>query len=321
MSQQSIARVRSLRVASDRRITDEVGNTPLLRVHLFDDVCPDVEIHAKAEFMNPGGSVKDRPALRMIEEGERSGRLTHDRIILDSTSGNTGIAYAMFGAAKGYRVRLVMPTNVSEERKLLVTAYGAEIEYSDAQEGSDGAIRLARSIRDADPDRYFMPDQYNNDANWRAHYDGTGQEIWEQTAGRVTHFIAGLGTSGTFVGTSRRLREHNPRIRCISVQPEEPWHGLEGLKHMASSIVPGIYDPTLADEDVGVSTEDAYDVARRLATAEGILAGHSSGGALLVAGRVGRQLAAEGRSGVIVMIFADGGDRYLSSGLYRLRTR
>lgn len=321
MSQQSIARVRSLRVASDRRITDEVGNTPLLRVHLFDDVCPDVEIHAKAEFMNPGGSVKDRPALRMIEEGERSGRLTHDRIILDSTSGNTGIAYAMFGAAKGYRVRLVMPTNVSEERKLLVTAYGAEIEYSDAQEGSDGAIRLARSIRDADPDRYFMPDQYNNDANWRAHYDGTGQEIWEQTAGRVTHFIAGLGTSGTFVGTSRRLREHNPRIRCISVQPEEPWHGLEGLKHMASSIVPGIYDPSLADEDVGVSTEDAYDVARRLATAEGILAGHSSGGALLVAGRVGRQLAAEGRSGVIVMIFADGGDRYLSSGLYRLRTR
>jgi S-sulfo-L-cysteine synthase (O-acetyl-L-serine-dependent) len=320
MSQQSFARVRSLRVASDRRITDEVGDTPLLRVHLFDDACPGVEIHAKAEFMNPGGSVKDRPALRMIEEGERSGRLTRDRIILDSTSGNTGIAYAMIGAAKGYRVRLVMPTNVSEERKLLVTAYGAEIEYSDALEGSDGAIRLARSIRDTEPGRYFMPDQYNNDANWRAHYDGTGQEIWEQTAGRVTHFIAGLGTTGTFVGTTRRLREHNPRIRCISVQPEEPWHGLEGLKHMASSIVPGIYDPGLADEDVGVSTEEAYDLARRLATTEGILIGHSSGAALLVAGRVGRQLAAEGRSGVIVIIFADGGDRYLSSGLYRLRT-
>jgi S-sulfo-L-cysteine synthase (O-acetyl-L-serine-dependent) len=321
MSHQSTVRVPALRVASDRRITDEVGNTPLLRVHLFDDACPGVEIHAKAEFMNPGGSVKDRPALRMIEDGERSGRLTRDRIILDSTSGNTGIAYAMIGAARGYRVRLVMPTNVSEERKQLVAAYGAEIEYSDALEGSDGAIRLARALRDADPDRYFMPDQYNNEGNWRAHYDGTGPEIWEQTAGRVTHFIAGLGTSGTFMGTTRRLREHNPRIRCISVQPDEPWHGLEGLKHMASSIVPGIYDPELADEDVGVSTEDAYEVARRLATTEGILVGHSSGAALHVAGRVGRELAAEGRPGVIVIVFCDGGDRYLSSGLYRSRVR
>jgi cysteine synthase B len=308
-------------MATDVRIGDLVGNTPLLRIHLFDEECPGVEIYAKAEFMNPGGSVKDRPALRMIEEGERSGRLTPDRIILDSTSGNTGIAYAMIAAAKGYRVRLVMPTNVSEERKQLVTAYGAEIVYSDALEGSDGAIRLAREMRDADPDLYFMPDQYNNDANWQAHYDGTGPEIWEQTAGRITHFIAGLGTSGTFVGTTRRLKECNPEIRCISVQPDEPWHGLEGLKHMDSSIVPGIYDPGLADEDVGVDTEAAYAVARRLATTEGVLIGHSSGAALFCAGDVGRRLAAEGRGGVVVIVLADGGDRYLSSGLYRQRGR
>jgi S-sulfo-L-cysteine synthase (O-acetyl-L-serine-dependent) len=322
MSQQCTAPIRrQLRMGTDRRITDEIGNTPLLRVHLFDEAAPGVEIYAKAEFMNPGGSVKDRPALRMIEEGERSGQLTHDRVILDSTSGNTGIAYAMVGAAKGYRVKLVMPTNVSEERKQLVLAFGAEIEYSDAQEGSDGAILLARQLRDADPDRYFMPDQYNNDGNWRAHYDGTGLEIWEQTGGRVTHFIAGLGTSGTFMGSSRRLKELNPAVRCISVEPDEPWHGLEGLKHMETSIVPGIYDPALADDNVGVSTEDAYDVARRLATTEGILIGHSSGAALHVAGSVGRSLAAGGQDGVIAIVFADGGDRYLSSGLYRQRDR
>jgi cysteine synthase B len=322
MSQQCTAPVRrQLRMASDRRITDEIGNTPLLRIHLFDETAPGVEIYGKAEFMNPGGSVKDRPALRMIEDGERSGRLTRDKVILDSTSGNTGIAYAMIGAAKGYRVRLVMPTNVSEERKQLVIAYGAEIEYSDALEGSDGAILLARQLRDADPDRYFMPDQYNNEANWRAHYDGTGPEIWEQTGGRVTHFIAGLGTSGTFMGTSRRLKELSSAIRCISVEPDEPWHGLEGLKHMETSIVPGIYDPAIADENVGVSTEDAYDVARRLATTEGILIGHSSGAALVVAGGVGRSLAESGQAGVIVTVFADGGDRYLSSGLYRQRDR
>jgi S-sulfo-L-cysteine synthase (O-acetyl-L-serine-dependent) len=322
MSQQSAAPLRrQLRMASDRRITDEIGNTPLLRIHLFDEAAPGVEIYAKAEFMNPGGSVKDRPALRMIEEGERSGRLTRDRTILDSTSGNTGIAYAMIGAAKGYRVKLVMPTNVSEERKALVTAFGAEIEYSDALEGSDGAILLARQLRDAEPDRYFMPDQYNNDANWQAHYDGTGPEIWEQTGGRVTHFIAGLGTSGTFVGTSRRLKELSPSVRCISVEPDEPWHGLEGLKHMETSIVPGIYDPSIADANVGVSTEDAYEVARKLATTEGILIGHSSGAALFVAGREGAALAESGQGGVIVIVFADGGDRYLSSGLYRQRDR
>jgi cysteine synthase B len=237
--------------------------------------------------------------------------------VLDSTGGNTGIAYAMVGAAKGYRVRLVMPTNVSEERKQLVTAFGAEIVYSDALEGSDGAIRLARRMRAENPELYYFPDQYNNPNNWQAHYHGTGPEIWRQTEGRVTHFIAGLGTSGTFMGTTRRLKEYNPDIRCIAVQPDEPWHGLEGLKHMETSIVPGIYDMNLADEDMGVSTEDAYEVARELARSEGILIGHSSGAALWAAREVGRRIG----EGVIVIVFADGGVRYLSSGLYQPRAR
>ena len=302
-------------------ILDRIGNTPLLRIHLFDSEAPGVEVYGKAEFLNPGGSVKDRAALRMIEQGERSGRLTADTVILDSTSGNTGIAYAMIAAAKGYRACLVMPTNVSEERKRLVTAYGAEIIYSDALEGSDGAILRAREILAADPQRYFMPDQYNNDANWEAHYHGTAMEIWDQTEGRITHFIAGLGTSGTFVGTTRRLRELNPAISCISVQPDAPWHGLEGLKHMATAIVPGIYDPGLADEDMGVATEDAYEVARTLARTEGILVGHSSGAALWAAREVARRLAPAATPGVIVIVLSDGGDRYLSTGLYQPRGR
>jgi S-sulfo-L-cysteine synthase (O-acetyl-L-serine-dependent) len=318
VSQQSAASVDlALPRGRDVRITSLVGNTPLLRVHLFDDEFPGVEIYGKAEFLNPGGSVKDRPALRMIEEAERSGELTPDRIILDSTSGNTGIAYALVGAAKGYRVRLVMPTNVSEERKQLVQAYGAEIVYSDALEGSDGAIRVARQMCADNPDLYYFPDQYNNPANWQAHYHGTGVEIWRQTDGRITHFIAGLGTSGTFTGTTRRLREYNPAIQCISVQPDEPWHGLEGLKHMETSIVPGIYDPNLADENLGVGTEAAYEVARELARREGVLIGHSSGAALWAA----REVAGRTGEGVIVMVFADGGDRYLSSGLYQPRAR
>jgi S-sulfo-L-cysteine synthase (O-acetyl-L-serine-dependent) len=316
VSQQSAASVElHLPRGRDVRISHLVGNTPLLRIHLFEDELPDVEIYGKAEFLNPGGSVKDRPALRMIEEAERSGALTRERIILDSTSGNTGIAYAMVGAAKGYRVRLVMPTNVSEERKQLVQAYGAEIVYSDALEGSDGAIRVARRMREENPDLYYFPDQYNNPANWQAHYHGTGVEIWRQTEGRVTHFIAGLGTSGTFTGTTRRLREYNPEVHCVSVQPDEPWHGLEGLKHMETSIVPGIYDQNLADENMGVGTEAAYDVARSLARNEGILIGHSSGAALWAARQVGRRIG----QGVIVIVFADGGDRYLSSGLYQTR--
>jgi cysteine synthase B len=315
----SITRPPALHVVREVRdlgICDCIGNTPLLRLRLFEKEAPDAAVYAKAEFMNPGGSVKDRPALRMIEDGERSGTLTHDRIIIDSTSGNTGIAYAMVGAAKGYRVRLVMPANVSSERKELVHAYGAEIVYSDAMEGSDGAIRMARSIYQENPDQYFMPDQYNNEANWRAHYDTTALEIWEQTGGAITHFVAGLGTSGTFVGTTRRLKELNPDIRCISVQPAEPWHGLEGLKHMASSIVPGIYDASLADEDIGVETEPAYDLARQLAGSEGILAGHSSGAALWAVREVARRV----RHGVFVTVLADGGDRYISTGLYRMRT-
>ena len=318
MSQQSAAGLGVVREAArDLRITDLVGNTPLLRIHLFEAELPGVEIYGKAEFLNPGGSVKDRPALRMIEQAELSGELTADRIILDSTSGNTGIAYAMVGAAKGYRVRLVMPTNVSEERKQLVTAFGAEIVYSDPLEGSDGAIRVARRMRDENPDLYYFPDQYNNPNNWQAHYHGTGVEIWRQTEGRVTHFIAGLGTSGTFMGTTRRLKEHNPDIHCVSVQPDEPWHGLEGLKHMETSIVPGIYDENLADENMGVSTEDAYEVARALARSEGVLIGHSSGAALWAAREVGRRTG----EGVVVIVFADGGDRYLSSGLYQPKAR
>lgn len=299
----------------DEGILDRIGNTPLLRLRLFEDECPDVAVYVKAEFMNPGGSVKDRPALRMIEDGERAGLLDDSHIVLDSTSGNTGVAYAMIGAAKGYRVRLVMPSNVSEERKQLVSAFGAEVVYSDALEGSDGAIRAVHEMYERDPQLYFMPDQYNNDSNWRAHYDGTGVEIWEQTHGTVTHFVAGLGTSGTFMGVSRRLKEYDAEVTCVSVQPAEPWHGLEGLKHMATAIAPGIYDPSLADQDVGVETEAAYDLARRLAREEGILAGHSSGAALVAVREVARSLD----SGVIVTVLADGGDRYLSTGLYRRR--
>jgi cysteine synthase B len=293
-------------------ILGRIGNTPLLRIRLFERDCPGVAVFGKAEFLNAGGSVKDRPALRMIRDGESSGALTRDRIILDSTSGNTGIAYAMVGAALGYRVRLVMPTNVSDERKTLIAAYGAEIVYSDAQEGSDGAILMARQVYAENPDLYFMPDQYNNPANWKAHYDGTGAEIWEQSAGTVSHFVAALGTSGTFVGVTRRLREQRPDVVCISVQPEDPWHGLEGMKYMPSAIIPGIYDPGLADDNLWAPTEPSYDLARELAHREGIMVGHSSGAALWGVRETARRMD----RGVIVTVLADGGNRYLSSGLY-----
>ena len=293
-------------------ITRLVGNTPLIRVRLFDQDYPNVEVHAKAEWFNPGGSVKDRAALSMIEDGERRGVLTSDRTIIDSTSGNTGIAYALIGAAKGYRVKLVMPGNVSAERKALVTAYGAEIVYSDAGEGSDGAIRLVRELVEKEPDRYFYPDQYSNPANPQAHYDGTALEILEQTAGRITHFIAGLGTTGTFVGTSRRLKEHNPAIRTIAVQPEDSFHGLEGLKHLPTAIVPKIWTSEFADEVWGCPTEPAYDLAREVARTEGLLVGHSSGAALWAV----RRLAASLEQAVVVTVFPDSGDRYLSTGLY-----
>jgi cysteine synthase B len=296
-------------------ITRLVGNTPLLRVRLFEQEFPRVEVYAKAEWFNPGGSVKDRAALAMIEDGEKRGALTRDKTIIDSTSGNTGIAYALVGAAKRYRVQLVMPGNVSAERKALVTAYGAEILYSDAGEGSDGAIRLVREIVASDPKRYFYPDQYSNPANPRAHYEGTAVEILRQTQGRITHFVAGLGTTGTFTGTSRRLKEHDAAITTIAVQPEDSFHGLEGLKHLPTAIVPRIWDESLADEVWGCPTEPAYELARAVARSEGLLVGHSSGAALWAV----RRLAGTIREGVVVTVFPDSGDRYLSTGLYGVK--
>lgn len=289
-------------------VVDLIGNTPLIRLQRIERDCPGIELYAKAEWQNPGGSVKDRPAARMMAEGERSGALQPGKIVLDATSGNTGISYAMLGAAKGFRVTLCLPTNATPERKRTLRAYGAELILTDPLEGSDGAIRKARELYAADPDRYFYPDQYNNDANWRAHYETTGVEILEQTAGRVTHFVAGLGTSGTFVGTGRRLRETDRRIQLISVQPDGPLHGLEGLKHMESAIVPGIYDPDVADENLFVKTERSYALVRRLAAEEGLLVGVSSGAALAAS----LDIAARLRHGVIVTIFPDGGSKYLS---------
>jgi len=296
----------------DAGITQLIGNTPLLRIRLFEKDFPRVEVYAKAEWFNPGGSVKDRAALSMIVDGEKRGALTHGKTIIDSTSGNTGIAYALVGAAKGYRVKLVMPGNVSAERKALVVAYGAEIVYSDPLEGSDGAILMVRELVAKDPDSYFYPDQYSNPANWLAHYEGTAVEILEQTSGRLTHFIAGLGTTGTFVGNSRRLKEHDASIRTIAVEPEDSFHGLEGLKHLPTAIVPKIWDPTVADEIWGCPTEPAYDMARSVARSEGLLVGHSSGAALWAV----RRMAESIREGVIVTVFPDSGDRYLSTGLY-----
>jgi S-sulfo-L-cysteine synthase (O-acetyl-L-serine-dependent) len=293
-------------------ITRLIGNTPLIRVRLFEREFPNVEVYAKAEWFNPGGSVKDRAALSMIEDGERRGTLTRDKTIIDSTSGNTGIAYALVGAAKGYGVKLVMPGNVSTERKALVSAYGAEIVYSDAGEGSDGAILKVRDMVADDPDRYFYPDQYSNPANPRAHYEGTAVEILEQTGGNITHFVAGLGTTGTFVGTSRRLKEHDPSITTIAVEPEDAFHGLEGLKHLPTAIVPRVWDPSVANELWGCPTEPAYDLARQIARTEGLLVGHSSGAALWAV----RKLARTIREGVVVTVFPDSGDRYLSTGLY-----
>jgi cysteine synthase B len=293
-------------------ILDQIGNTPLLRLAKIDAEFPGVEIHAKAEFFNPGGSVKDRPALNMILDGERTGRLTRARVVLDATSGNTGIAYAMIGAARGYSIKLVLPFNVSPERKQTLQAYGAETVWSDPGEGSDGAIRLCREIYLADPDRYFYPDQYNNPANWRAHFETTGPEIVEQTERRVTHFVAAMGTSGTFTGVARRLKRDIPGVECISAQPSSGFHGLEGLKHMPTNIVPGIYDPKLADDNLWIETEDAYAMTRRLGRDEGILVGISSGANIVAACKVARRLVEEGRSGVIVTVFCDGAAKYLS---------
>ena len=302
-------RVSAAPAAATDSILDLIGNTPLVRLRRLErDVPPGIELYAKAEWKNPGGSVKDRAALRMVLEGERAGLLLPGRTILDATSGNTGIAYAMIGAARGYGVRLCIPENVTPERKRILRAYGAEIVFTNPLEGSDGAIRQVRRIYEADPERYFYPDQYNNPANCDAHYDTTGPEILGQTGGRVTHFVAGLGTSGTFMGAGRFFRDEKPSVQLISVQPDTPLHGLEGLKHMESALVPGIYDPALADLDMRVATEDAYETTRRLAMEEGLLVGISSGAAAVA----GLRIARTAERAVIVMIFCDGGEKYLS---------
>jgi cysteine synthase B len=290
---------------------DRIGNTPLLRLERLTRDLPGVQLLGKAEWLNPGGSVKDRAAANIVAEGRRSGEFGPGKILLDATSGNTGIAFAMIAAAEGFQITLCMPENVSAERKHILHAYGANIVYTDPADGSDGAIRKAREIYAQDPGKFFYADQYSNNANWQAHYHGTANEIWQQTEGRVTHFVAMLGTSGTFMGTARRLKELNPKIRCISLQPDSPFHGIEGAKYMASSIVPKIYDPKLADLDLGIATEDAYAMAKRLAREEGLLVGISAAAAAVGCLQVARQLG-RGETAVFVAILPDSGDKYLS---------
>ena len=293
-----------------RDLESQIGNTPLLSLRRVTRGLPmEVEILVKAEHLNPGGSVKDRAALAMILDGERSGRLYPGKVILDATSGNTGIAYAMIGAARGYSVTICLPANASIERKRMLNVLGAETVETDPMHGSDGAQVVAREMAALDPAKYFYPDQYNNDANWRAHYEGTGEEIWQQTEGRITHFVAGLGTCGTFTGVGRRLKELNPSIRLISMEPDSPIHGLEGLKHLPTSKMPGIFDPTLADETVEVETEAAQAMTRRLSHEEGLFVGVSSGANVVAALALAHRLP---RDSVVVTILCDGGERYLS---------
>jgi len=301
-----------LRAIEETDVLATIGRTPLVRLmHVAADL-PGIEIYGKAEYSNPGGSVKDRPALNMILDGERTGKLTPDRIILDATSGNTGIAYAMIAAAKRYRVKLCLPANASLERRRILKAYGAEVVLTDPAEGSDGAIRKCREVYAAAPDLYFYPDQYNNPANWMAHYDNTGPEIIAQTAGAVTHFVSAMGTSGTFMGVTRRLKREVPGVQCYSAQPSSGFHGLEGLKHMATAIVPGIYDDTLADGNVWLETENAYRMVRRLAKEEGLLVGISSGANVDAVLQLGRGLHRAGKNAVIVTMLCDSADKYLS---------
>jgi len=289
-----------------------IGNTPLLRLEKIPREFPGIEIYGKAEYFNPGGSVKDRAALSMVLDGERSGKLNHTRVILDATSGNTGIAYAMIGANRGYPVKLILPGNASPERKRILKAYGAEMLFSDPNEGSDGAIRMCRQIYREDPDRYFYPDQYNNPANWKAHFEGTGPEIIKQTGGRLTHFVSAMGTSGTFMGTTRRLKRDLPEVKCISAQPSSGFHGLEGLKHMPTAIRPGFYDDQAADSNLWIETEDAYRMVRRLAREEGLLVGISSGCNVHAATLVARDLVERGESAIIVTVLCDSAEKYLS---------
>jgi len=302
--------------ALGQQTVDRIGNTPLLRLARIGNELPGVEILGKAEWLNPGGSVKDRAAANIVAQARASGKLTSGKILLDSTSGNTGIAYAMIGAAQGFPVTLCMPENVSVERKRILQAYGANILYTDPADGSDGAIRMARELAAKHPDLYFYADQYSNDANWQAHYHGTANEIWQQTEGRITHFVSMLGTSGTFVGATRRLKELNPRIRCISLQPDSAFHGIEGAKHMASAIIPKIYDASLADADLGISTEDAYAMAKRLAREEGLLVGISAAAAVVGCLQLARQLR-KNEHAVFVTILCDSGDKYLSERFWQ----
>ena len=294
-------------------VVDDIGQTPLLRLdRVAADLPETVALYAKAEHLNPGGSVKDRPARRMIQEGRESGAFRRDQTLIDATSGNTGIAYAMIGAAKGLDVTLALPENASAERKKVLRACGAELLLTDPMAGTDGAQRRVKEIVEAHPNRYFYPDQYNNDANWRAHYDGTGTEILEQTDGRVSHFVTGLGTTGTFTGVTRRLKEHDPAVQCVAVEPATAMHGLEGLKHMDTALVPGIYDPSLADAHRTYSTETAVAMTRRLAREEGLLVGPSAGANVAAALDVARSLEA----GVVVTILCDTGTRYLSDDFW-----
>ena len=293
-------------------LRERIGNTPLLRFDQLTTHLPLVTLLGKAEWHNPGGSVKDRAAANIVAEGRRSGQFSPGKILLDATSGNTGIAYAMLGAAEGFPVTLCMPHNVSAERKKILSAYGANILYTDPGEGSDGAIRMARELAAKHPDLYFYADQYSNDANWLAHYHGTANEIWQQTEGRITHFVAILGTSGTFMGTTRRLKKLNPTIRCISLQPDSSFHGIEGTKHMASAIVPKIYDPMLADENLEITTEDAYAMARRLSRECGLLLGVSAAANIAGSLRIAEQTEPGREPAVIVTILCDSGDKYLS---------
>ncbi len=293
-------------------LVDRIGNTPLIRLEQPVRDLGGITLLAKAEWANPGGSVKDRAAASMVADARARGLLVPGKTLLDATSGNTGIALAMLGAALGFPVQLAMPSSVSPERKRILKAYGAQVEWTDPGEGSDGAIRRARELAGDAPARYCYVDQYSNDANWLAHYRSTAPEIWEQTAGRVTHFVAGLGTSGTFMGTTRRLKEFNPTIQAVSFQPDSPFHGLEGLKHMGSAIVPAIYNPHLADRQLEVETEEAYDTVRRLAREEGLLVGISSGAAVAASLRIAREEAAAGRKAVIVTVLPDSAEKYLS---------
>lgn len=302
----------ALRVRRIESVVEAVGNTPLLRLRVVTKDAPDVPVYAKLEFANPGGSVKDRAALRMIQDALKDGRLTRGKTLIDSTSGNTGVAYSLFGAALGIPVKLVMPSNVSKARKDIALSFGTEIVFSDPLEGSDGAIVVAKQMAAEDPDRLFYPDQYANASNPLAHYLGTGPEILRDVGDQITHFVAGLGTSGTMMGTARRLREHHRPIRCVAVEPDSPLHGLEGLKHMASSLVPPIYDRAAHDELFPVTTEDGWDMADRLAREEGLHVGHSSGANIFCAVKIAERLQREGTPGCVVVIVADRGDRYFS---------